>query len=251
MSDWILVPCLVKLREEFGEIAPARDKTSDGSIGDRAHQATQSDHNDDEVGNVPIRDSDNIHEVHAIDVDIDLNESDLTMEKVVQFLLGRCRSGAERRLRYIIFNRRIWRQNNDWRQESYSGANPHDHHAHFSASYTTSLEYSTASWRLEDIPVALTTADKAWITAQLKADKDNAAVSVNVNAPFDLDRQADSTPTSVAGNAVWAQGIPDGTDPQGRRGLAWQVMQNLGKAVTALTAAVNALATEVRSLRNQ
>ncbi|MFG1995364.1 hypothetical protein ACGFJ7_35855 [Actinoplanes sp. NPDC048988] len=167
MADWILVPCLVKLRSEFTTIAPNRDKSSDGSIGDSAHQATQSDHNDDEVGNVPIHDADKIHEVHAIDVDVDLREPGLTMETVVQFLLRRCRSGAEKRLRYIIFNRRIWQQSNGWKQQSYSGANPHDHHAHFSSSYTTSLEASTASWHLEDIPVALTSSDKSWIAGEI------------------------------------------------------------------------------------
>jgi hypothetical protein len=167
MADWILVPCLVRLRSEFNIIAPNRDKSSDGSIGDAAHQATQSDHNDDEVGNVPIRDADKIHEVHAIDVDVDLREPGLTMETVVQFLLKRCRAGAEKRLRYIIFNRRIWEQSNGWKQQTYNGSNPHDHHAHFSASYTTSLEASTASWHLEDIPVALTSADKTWIAGEI------------------------------------------------------------------------------------
>ncbi|GAA0471634.1 hypothetical protein Ade02nite_51120 [Paractinoplanes deccanensis] len=167
MADWILVPCLVKLRSEFNTIAPNRDKSSDGSIGDAAHQATQSDHNDDEVGNVPIHDADRIHEVHAIDVDVDLREPGLTMEMVVQFLLKRCRSGAEKRLRYIIYNRRIWQQSNGWAQQAYHGSNPHDHHAHFSSSYTTSLEASTASWHLEDIPVALTSADKSWIAAEI------------------------------------------------------------------------------------
>jgi type VI protein secretion system component Hcp len=167
MASWILVPCLVKLRSEFNAIAPNRDKSSDGSIGDAAHQDSQSDHNDDEIGNVPIRDADKIHEVHALDVDVDLRVPGLSMEIVVQFLLARCRSGAERRLRYIIYNRRIWSASNDWRKQDYDGANPHDHHAHFSSSYTTSLEASTASWHLEDIPVALTADDKKWLSAEI------------------------------------------------------------------------------------
>ena len=72
MASWILVPCLVKLRSEFNAIAPDRDKSSDGSIGDAAHQDSQSDHNPDETGNVPIRDAYKVNEVHAIDVDVDL-----------------------------------------------------------------------------------------------------------------------------------------------------------------------------------
>jgi hypothetical protein len=169
MTDWILIACLKQLFAEFNAVAPSRDRASDGSIGDVAHQQEVSDHNPDETGSVPIHDADHINEVHAIDVDNDLRESDLTMETVVQFLLGRCRSGAEKRLRYIIYNRRIWEASNGWKQRAYTGASAHTEHAHFSASYDTNLEASTASWHLEDIPVALTAADKQWITATTKA----------------------------------------------------------------------------------
>ena len=76
---------------------------------------------------------------------------------------------VEKRLRYIIYNRRIWEASNDWRQRTYTGSSPHTEHAHFSASYTTSREASTASWHLEDIPVALTADDKKWISDQINA----------------------------------------------------------------------------------
>jgi hypothetical protein len=167
MAGWILVPCLVKLRSEFTAIAPGRDRSSDGSVGDAAHQGSESDHNPDETGTVPIRDADRINEVHAIDVDVDLRMPGLSMEMIVQHLLTRCRSGAEKRLRYIIFNRRIWSAGDNWRQRNYAGANAHDKHAHFSSSYDTKLEASTASWHLEDTPVALTADDKKWISAEI------------------------------------------------------------------------------------
>jgi hypothetical protein len=169
MAGWILIGCLRELFAEFDRIAPDRDHASDGSIGDTAHQNEVSDHNPDETGSVPIHDADRINEVHAIDVDDDLREPGLTMETVVQFLLRRCRSGAETRLRYIIYNRRIWRADNGWRQSAYAGPSPHTEHAHFSASYDTAKEADTASWHLEDIPVALTTDDKKWIAAQIQA----------------------------------------------------------------------------------
>jgi|SRR6185295_14442961 len=169
--DWVLIPCLEQLFAEFDRIAPSRDHASDGDIGDAAHRQEVSDHNPDETGDVPIQDADHINEVHAIDVDDDLRESDLTMEKVVQFLLGRCRSGAEKRLRYIIYNRRIWSASSGWVQKTYTGTSAHTEHAHLSASYNSELEASRASWHLEDIPVALTAADKAWIAA----DNDRAA----------------------------------------------------------------------------
>jgi hypothetical protein len=148
MADWILIPCLKAFFAEVDKIAPSRDRASDGSVGDTAHQEESSDHNPDETGNVPIHDADHVNEVHAIDVDNTLNRSDLTMEMVVQFLLARCRSGAERRLRYMIYNRRIWSASSGWVQKTYTGASPHTEHAHFSASYETALEASTASWGL-------------------------------------------------------------------------------------------------------
>jgi hypothetical protein len=150
MADWILVPCLVQLRTEFNRIAPGRDKASDGSKGDDAHAETSSDHNPDETGNVPIRDVDRLNEVHALDVDKDLRTPGLDMEKVVQFLLGRCRAGTEKRLRYIIWHRRIWRASNSWRQETYTGKNAHTEHGHFSASYETKYENDKSSWGIEE-----------------------------------------------------------------------------------------------------
>lgn len=178
MAAPALIPCLVKLRSELNRLAPQRDKSSDGWIGDRPHQARISDHNDDETGRVPVVDADDDHEVHAVDLDADLNTPGLTMEMVVQHVVSRCRSGAEKRLRYVIYNRRIW-EGPRWIQRTYAGDNAHIQHAHFSGSYDTKLEASTASWRLEDIEVALTEADKKWLSAQIntstKAIRDDLA----------------------------------------------------------------------------
>lgn len=212
MAEWILVPSLVALRNEFNRIAPMRDKATDGSVGDAAHAGTSSDHNPDETGHVPIEDSDSLNEVHAIDVDKDLRSGDLTMEKVVQFLLGRCRSGQERRLRYIIFNRRIWSASSGWVQKAYTGSNPHTEHAHFSASYETSRETDTSSWHLEDL-MALTDADRDWIRAVFErtAQPDNGGV------------------TSKIGRDALDQGIPNPI--AGKKTPAYQVMGDIAQGV--------------------
>lgn len=154
-----LVPCLVLLRATFDDLFPGRDHASDGWIGDPAHQARDSDHNPDSRGLV-----------HAIDVDRDLGEG-ADMQAFVDHLVGRCRTGAEKRLTYVIFNRRIWSASHEWANRPYTGTNPHDKHAHFSASYLPARETNTTSWHLEEVPVALTEADKAWI----RADNDRAA----------------------------------------------------------------------------
>jgi hypothetical protein len=136
-------------------LAPARAKDSDGWIGDTAHQQETSDHNPDETGSVPIHDADTINEVHAIDVDNDLR---ITvpgyadpMEGAVQHTLSRCRSGQERRLRYVIYNRRIWDYRSAWQQKPYTGPSAHTEHAHFSFSYDSALEADTSSWYFEEI----------------------------------------------------------------------------------------------------
>jgi hypothetical protein len=252
MADWVLIPSLKALFAEFDRIAPARDHASDGSIGDTAHQNEVSDHNPDETGSVPIHDADHINEVHAIDVDNNLNESDLSMEKVVQFLLARSRSGAEKRLRYIIYNRRIWSASSGWVQKRYTGASPHTEHAHFSGSYTTSLEASKASWHLEDIPVALTAADKAWITSTIAAQT-RAAITAQLHEiakEVVTDYRIAGTQTADAPNYqrnvgdltadVWAlamRGDTKGGDPVPPKGVFGQILEDLAE----LQAKVDAL----------
>ncbi|GIF20439.1 hypothetical protein Ate02nite_31690 [Paractinoplanes tereljensis] len=255
MASWVLIPCLKSLFAEFDRIAPQRDRASDGSIGDTAHSQTSSDHNPDETGSVPIHDADKVNEVHAIDVDNNLNESDLTMEKVVQFLLGRCRSGAEKRLRYIIWNKRIWSASSDWVQKTYTGASPHTEHAHFSASYTTSLEASTASWHLEDIPVALTAADKTWITntvvAQTQKAIDSRLTAIGKEVTTDYRMPGTNTPGStytrnladITGDVWFAAmvGTTKGGDPLPPDGVFAKLLEDLA----ILTAKVDALTAQV------
>ena len=222
MADPRTIPCLKQLFAEFDRIAPSRDHASDGSIGNAAHEAEVSDHNDDETGSVPIHDADHIHEVHAIDVDNNLNESDLTMEKCVQFLLGRCRSGAEKRLRYMIYNRRIWSASSGWVQKTYTGASAHTEHAHFSGSYESKLEASIASWRLEDIPVALTAADKTWIANTIKTEVQSIVTATNQGTP--------PKPESKVGHAAGVQRMPGAPFSDGQL-MTFEYLAEIGKAV--------------------
>lgn len=147
-AGWILVPCLTRLRSEFNALAPGRDKASDGSIGDTSHAASSSDHNPDESGATPYEDSDSIDEVHAIDVDKDLRKSGWTMQRAVDIIVARHRSGADDRLQYVIWNRQIASRSWGWTWRAYTGSNPHDKHAHFSARYTTAQEADTSPWGL-------------------------------------------------------------------------------------------------------
>ncbi len=137
MASWTLVPCLTSLRHEFNQLAPVRDLASDGSIGDLAHSKTKSDHNPDSRGLV-----------HAIDVDKDLRAPGWTMQKAVDLIVDRHRRGVDERLTYVIYNRAIWSATHGWRRRVYTGSNPHDKHAHFSAAHTPRLERDTSRWGL-------------------------------------------------------------------------------------------------------
>lgn len=156
-----LVPCLVALRSEFNQRAPSRDKSSDGWIGDAAHSARDSDHNPDSRGLV-----------HAVDVDEDLRVPGLSMAECVAHIVERHRTGADNRLTYIIYERTIWSASNDWRARPYTRSNPHDKHAHFSASYVKARERNTAPWGIRTLevptvtqpapPTAAQVADAVW-----------------------------------------------------------------------------------------
>jgi hypothetical protein len=110
-------------------------------------------------------DGDNLDEVRAIDVDKDLNVPGLTMEMVVQHLVRMARRGDLWWIRYIIFNKRIWRANAGWATQEYNGSNPHDKHVHLNGQFNQASDtYATPNYHLEDL-VALSTEDKNDITA--------------------------------------------------------------------------------------
>jgi hypothetical protein len=176
MASWILVPCLVSLRTEFNRLAPARDRTSDGSIGDAAHRQEASDHNPDETGRTPYSDADRINEVHAIDVDDDLRKPGWNMTKCVEIIVRRHRAGQDDRLQNLIYNRRIWSRSWGWTARAYTGASAHTEHAHFSSRYTTAQERDTRPWGLleseDDDMATITQTDfnarmDAWWTARM------------------------------------------------------------------------------------
>jgi len=117
------------LRGQVNKRWPARDKASDGWIGDTSHQARPSDHN-------PcwgcLGDSEAV--VRAVDLDRDLDPKDRTaMERLVGQLrrMARDRQDGDR-LSYIIFDGAIASDTGGWVWRPYYGTNPHDHHCHVS-----------------------------------------------------------------------------------------------------------------------
>lgn len=92
-QPWRLVPAGVTLRDQVNARWPDRDKTSDGSIGDAAHQARPSDHNPDADG-----------WVHAIDIDKDGIDADALADELIALARARKDGG---RLKNIVFRGRV------------------------------------------------------------------------------------------------------------------------------------------------
>jgi hypothetical protein len=188
------IPASTTLVEEFNELAPNRSKASDGTIGDPAHSQSASDHNPDETGNTGgAEDSDSLNEVHARDItSAGPWPPGWSMEKCVQIILARCRAGLEKRIKYIIYNRRIWSRSSGWVQQAYvkPGSNPHDKHAHFSFMYgsgssTTNPENITTPYGLlaeyrreQEEDMKLDDQDKAWLIKEMRNQAKAAVVDV-------------------------------------------------------------------------
>lgn len=113
---WTLHPALVKLREQIDARYPARSKASDGAIGDQAHANRKSDHNPDARG-----------VVNAIDITHDPAHG-FNAATFAEAL----RRSQDPRIKYVIFNSRIFSSTvRPWEWRKYNGA-PHDHHVHVS-----------------------------------------------------------------------------------------------------------------------
>lgn len=115
--------CLKALQDAIGRW-PNRNTAGDGIMGDTAHQARKSDHND---GNA----FDLTHDpAHGVDCR-------LLSRQVI----------SDGRVTYVIWNRQIYsreRASEGWRK--YDGANPHDHHMHVSIRTTSREDVSMWPW---------------------------------------------------------------------------------------------------------
>jgi hypothetical protein len=174
----MLTPGMKNLGNQINAWAPDRDGASDGAVGDYAHTQEHSGHNPDDTSHHNAEwdgDSDNKSEIRAIDVDIDFKNG-ATAQQLVDHIVGLKPSSV---LRYVIYNRKIYEASNGWKSRTYTGASPHTEHIHFSGAYSNASDDNKSyNFKLEEIPVALTAADKTWIQEQI-ADVWNQAVSVN------------------------------------------------------------------------
>jgi hypothetical protein len=136
---WRVANSLLKLRGQVDDAVPDRAKGSDGTIGDPAHQSRTSDHNawvkDGAMGVVTALDL--THDpAHGVD-----------SYKLAETLRG----SKDKRIKYIISNKRIWTPSiaSAWRP--YTGTNGHTMHVHISVHQQKSLYDDTTPWRIGEL----------------------------------------------------------------------------------------------------
>lgn len=148
---WRVAKSLEVLLGQINEKAPKRSKTHDGSIGDAAHASRASDHN---PAVPPRADPDRTPIVLARDYTHD-PERGADMQAVVDNIVA----SKDKRVSYIIFNRRMWRSYDRkasasrpflaaWTPEKYTGSNPHAKHAHVSVVANPALYDDERPWKI-------------------------------------------------------------------------------------------------------
>lgn len=145
---------------QLNTLAPNRNKASDGWIGDADHQNRNSDHN-------PWYPSPNGGIVTARDYTHD-PRGGLDCHWLAAILV----TNRDPRIKYIIWDRRIWTPGTGWR--AYTGSNPHTAHLHLSvvaspANDSTSLWAGFAPAKEDDVDLNDPMRDYIWPhTADIK-----------------------------------------------------------------------------------
>lgn len=136
---WYKASWIPTFFDALNAIAPNRDRGTDGTIGDPAHQGSSSGHNpDDTPGSKAEReDDDQRPEVRAADASNDLR-SLITMQQVINAILAY--PPDRNRLIYIIHDGLIWSANNGWKPVAYPGSDKHRTHVHLSGNPNSDLD---------------------------------------------------------------------------------------------------------------
>jgi hypothetical protein len=170
IRGWRVAESLQRLLEQVNQMAPGRNKASDGAIGDPRHQGRNSDHN-------PWVIDGNIGVVTARDITHD-PKNGCDVQKIADSIVA----SKDPRVKYIIWNRQICSSEvRPWTWRKYPGENPHTKHIHFSvlpqkAKYDDRRDWQLTQVQLERLAMAFAAAavedmELAWgkkVTAPFK-----------------------------------------------------------------------------------
>lgn len=137
-------------------------------IGDDAHKAQVSGHNEDDTPGVRAedQDADNIREHRAIDVMIGPNFSAADAQALYNDLTTIPEN--QKRLLYVIYNRHITSASRNWVERPYEGSNPHTDHDHISGEADD--DDNETPWVLSDWGAAPTPKPGPSVPLQLEVD---------------------------------------------------------------------------------
>lgn len=131
--SWRTAKSLDTLLHQVNTLYPGRDKSNDGTIGDEAHQHTNSDHNPDEYD-----------VVQAMDITHDPAHG-LNARALAESLV----TSRDPRIDYVISNRQICSSTiSPWKWRSYTGTNPHEAHMHLSVADDPNVYDDPRLWDL-------------------------------------------------------------------------------------------------------
>lgn len=138
---------LDQLVDQVDELAPHRDRRSDGWIGDAEHATRDSDHN-------PWIKLDGVGIVTAQDLDHD-PAGGFDAHALGERLRRQAAAGTEPRIKYLISRRRIASSRDGWIWRPYTGVNAHAQHLHVSVRPEPRYFDSQRSWQIGDDDVTL------------------------------------------------------------------------------------------------
>ncbi len=116
MANWRPAKSLDTLRKQINTLYPKRSKISDGLVGDSKHASRPSDHNPD--GNGVVRAFDCTHDP----------KNGVDCSKLAKAL----QDSADKRIKYLIWNKQITQKTDVTKWKKYTGGNAHTHHLHIS-----------------------------------------------------------------------------------------------------------------------
>jgi hypothetical protein len=127
---------LLNLRDQVNKMAPGRDTSSDGTIGDINHQGRKSDHNPNPDGVVT-----------AMDITHDPSHG-MDAGRLAEVL----RLSKDPRIKYVISNRRIFSSKiSPWQWRPYDGPNAHTNHVHISVDGDKALYDDAETWSIDHV----------------------------------------------------------------------------------------------------
>ena len=211
MSHWINTQASLSLLAEMDVAFPNREHGAmEGTIGDLAHASIASDHNPDDTPGVRAggSDADSTPEVHARDLNSVLSRPGWTLFRVFDLIRARAAAGVEKRVQYMIIDRKITSRSWNWTWRAYNGADPHIAHGHVSFRY--------GSGAGQDNPENITGPWGILATVQAEQRGMNIVAYVQMDGKLPVLHQSMSDPVDETGTRwirraqLLAQATPDG-----------------------------------------